>query len=267
MKLGTAEELLISSGIENARGEARMLFSHFGNFKSYELLSLDAELFSKELEDALKRRCKREPLQYILGEVEFYREIYTVTPDVLTPRQDTEILVDYAVNHIPQGASILDLCTGSGCIAISTLKNTKDTYAKAVDISEGALAVAEKNAERNGVAERIDFEKLDVLNDTPKGKFFAILSNPPYVTESAYKELEPEIYYEPSIAFLGGRSGTVFYERIIENCKDLLEDGGFFAFEIGFDQEYALSDIGRKNGFCVDIIRDYSNNPRVAVLK
>ena len=154
MKLREAIEILKCAGVENPRYDARELFIRIGKMKAAELLSPDAECDSCELESAIERRRKREPLQYIIGEVDFYRESYKVTPDCLIPRQDTEILVDYAVKHIPEKATFLDLGTGSGCIAISTLKNTKKTKAFAVDISEAALNLARYNAEKNGVHER-----------------------------------------------------------------------------------------------------------------
>jgi release factor glutamine methyltransferase len=190
-----------------------------------------------------------------------------VSPDCLIPRQDTEILVDFAVHNIPAGKRFIDLCTGSGCIAVSTLKNTEKTEATAIDISEPALDLARENAKRNEVADRLSFVLADVLEYAPKDEYFAVLSNPPYVTEAAYTKLQPEIYHEPKIAFVGGESGTVFYERIIDLYKNKIAKGGFFAFEIGFDQGDALTELARKNGMLSEIIKDFSGLDRVAILK
>lgn len=267
MKISEAIELLCAAGVENPRHDARQLFSKFGKVSSSELVFGDTESDSTELISAIKRRAKREPLQYIIGEVDFYRESYKVTPDCLIPRSDTEILVDFAVHNIPDGKKFIDLCTGSGCVAISTLKNTSATCAAALDISSSALAVARENAERNGVCDRIEFIHSDVFDYTPSDEFFAVLSNPPYVTEMAYASLQPEIYHEPKIAFVGGESGLVFYEKILSLYKDKISKSGFFAFEIGYDQADALRELARKNGMSSEIIKDYSGLDRVAVMK
>ena len=267
MKLSEASAILNGAGIENARGEARILFSEFAGLKDYELYAGDPDASSPELLLAIERRKKREPLQYVLGKCDFYNECYTVTPDCLIPRQDTEILVDYAVKNLPAGAHFIDLCTGSGCIAISTLKNTEGTSALAVDISEAALRVARENAARCGVCDRIEFLNSDVLGEKIGSGAFAILSNPPYVTPEAYKGLEPEIYHEPREAFLGGEDGLDFYRRITELYRDAIPREGFIAFEIGYDQGAGITEIAEKYGLTVEILKDYSANDRVAVLR
>lgn len=267
MRLSEITKTLRDAGIENARGEARMLFEHFTDVKREHLFGIDAESNSPELISAVKRRAEREPLQYILGYADFYRERYTVTPDCLIPRQDTEVLVELATKLIPEGENMLDLCTGSGCIAISTAKNTKGTTAVAVDISEKTLSLAKKNAEANGVADRIEFLRLDVTERAIDGKFYAILSNPPYVTPEAYEGLEKEIFHEPKIAFVGGEDGLYFYRRLTELYKNSLKDGGFIAYEIGYDQSEGITEIAKQNGMTSKIINDLGGNPRVAILK
>jgi release factor glutamine methyltransferase len=267
MKLSEATARLSDAGIENARGEARILFREIGKAKESELYGANPDIESDLLNAAIERRCKREPLQYIIGKCDFYGETYEVTPDCLIPRQDTEILVEYAVKHIPENARFIDLCTGSGCIAISTLMHTSGTRAMAIDLSNGALNVAKRNAERYALCERIDFINADVLKERLCGEVFAVLSNPPYVTESAYRELEPGIYHEPKEAFLGGADGLIFYKRITELYKDAIPNDGFIAFEIGYDQAASLMEIADKNSLVCEIIKDYSGNDRVAILK
>lgn len=267
MKLSEAIGILQDAGIDSARHDARTIFEAVGKIEKSRLMFSDAECDLPAIALAVKRRANREPLQYILGEVDFYRESYSVNKNCLIPRADTEILVDYAIRSIPAGRRFIDVCTGSGCVAISTLKNTEETCAVAVDISPGALAVAMENADKNSVSERIDFLCADALNTAAPGNFFAVLSNPPYVSESAYENLEPEIYFEPKIAFVGGVTGLDFYERIITLYIDKIEDGGFFAFEIGFDQAEALLDLAFSYNMSCEIIKDYSGNDRVAVLK
>lgn len=267
MTLNEAIKTLAEAGVESPEYDARELFLHFGNLKPYELVSRDISLGGGEIISAIERRAKKEPLQYIVGEVNFYRESYKVTPDCLIPRQDTEILVDYAVKNIPWGESFIDLCTGSGCVAISTLKNTDNTRALALDISQKALNIAKENAEKNGVFERIDFELGDALNFSPRGRVFAILSNPPYVTNKEYEELAEEIYHEPKEAFVGGADGLDFYKKIVPACKDKLKTSGFIAFEIGKDQAQALEKIAEDNAMNTEIINDFSGLARVAVLR
>lgn len=269
MKLSDATRVLSDSGITSARDEARALFSHFEGIPRARLIAENPSSENPELIRAVERRAAREPLQYIIGEVGFYNEAYKVTPACLIPREDTEVLVDFAVKNLPEGAHFADLCTGSGCIAISVLNNTRGTSALAVDISEDALELARENAEKNSVGDRISFEKRDILKSRPRDgeKFDAILSNPPYVTSTAYLSLEKEIYSEPSIAFIGGEDGGDFYRAITENYRTALADGGFIAYEIGYDQEKLINDIAEQNEMSATVIRDLSGNPRVAVLR
>ena len=267
MKLSDAVKVLADAGVENPRYDAREIFTRIGGIPLSALVFPDTECTVPDLLSAIERRKAREPLQYIIGEVDFYREKYKVTPDCLIPRQDTEILVDFAVKNISEGKKFLDLCTGSGCIAVSTLKNTKNTAAVALDISAGALSLARHNAEKNGVSDRINFVLADALENAVPGEFYAILSNPPYVSEAAYKELEPEIYFEPKNAFVGGESGLDFYCGILSLYKDRISPDGFFAFEIGYDQAEEITKIASEFGMKTEIIKDLSENDRVAVIK
>ena len=267
MKLSDAVKILTDAGVESPRHDAREIFMRLGGIPLQSLIVCDVELSDTEISDAIARRAKREPLQYIIGEVDFYREKYKVSPDCLIPREDTEILVDLAVKNIPEGKSFLDLCTGSGCIAVSTLKNTRGTHAVAVDLSESALSLARYNAEKNGVCDRVKFLCADALSDAVDGRFYAVLSNPPYVTEEAYKGLQPEIYFEPKMAFVGGETGLDFYHRILALYKDKIEEDGFFAFEIGYDQAEKITQIAKELGMNTEIIKDLSSNDRVAVIR
>ena len=267
MKLSQAIEILKAAGIDDPKHECRILFSSIGKVDLSKLVGCDYEIESEELRAAVMARSERFPLQYILGKANFYREEYEVTPDVLIPRSDTEILVDYAVKNLPCGARFIDLCTGSGCVAISTVKNTKKTSATAVDISEDALKIAKKNAENNGVADRILFKQLDVLAKVEEGSYHALLSNPPYVKKQAYEKLEPELYKEPKLALVGENDGLIFYERIIPDYKAKIDDDGFMAFEIGYDQGEALLKLAYLNSMKCEIIKDLSGLDRVAVLR
>ena len=181
--------------------EERLLFEYFGENEA-------------ALADARRRLACHEPLAYVLGETVFFDEYYYVTPDVLIPRPDTERVVEWCLKKLPKSGRLLDLCCGSGCIGISSLVHSRDTEAVSVDISEKALSVAERNAERNGVRERIRLVQADLLKDDflcEKERFDVIVSNPPYVRTAVVDTLEPECGYEPRIAFDGGEDGMVFY--------------------------------------------------------
>ena len=270
MTLNEATSLLRSAGVPAPEYDAREIFGRLGGEREPYALIPASAVATEAVEAAIRRRATREPLQYIIGEVGFYRELYHVSPDCLIPRSDTEILVDYAVRHIPAGERFIDLCTGSGCIAISTLKNTRGTTALAVDISDGALKIARENAERNGVAERLALAKCDVLSEeiAPcEGGYFAVLSNPPYIERSVYDALEGELFFEPRIALVAEEGGLEFYRRLVPLGLSLLKEGGFVALEIGYDQADALRGVAAEHGREVEIIKDYGGNDRVAVIR
>ena len=267
MTLSEAEGLLSEAGIEDARHEARIIFAAVGGEPVYKLLTPSYNSESAEVAVAVKRRAERVPLAYIIGSVDFYRECYFVDENCLIPRPDTELLVDIAVQNMPEGAHFIDLCTGSGCVAISTLKNTKNTIATAVDISEGALAMAQKNAEYNGVTERIEFLCADALAAPVCERTFALLANPPYVSRECYESLaEPEIFKEPKAALVGGEDGGDFYRALTPMYKNIIHPRGFIAYEIGYDQGDMLRAIAEENSMECEIYKDLGGRDRVAFL-
>ena len=266
MTLAEAILILRESGVSSPEYDARELFRVFADVGSG-LITQSTSSESEQLIKAIKRRADREPLQYIIGTVGFYREEYKVTPDCLIPRSDTEILVDYAVKNIPEGEFFADLCSGSGCIGISTLKNTTGTYCEAFDISDSALALTLENAQKNGVEDRLTAIKKDLLTEEPEREYFAMLSNPPYIPKEVYESLDMEIFSEPKIAFVGGEDGLLFYKRLIPMCKKRIKDGVFIALEIGYDQAESLKSLATKNGCTCEILKDYSGNDRVAILR
>lgn len=263
-------DIFRSAGIDNAGFEAKVLFGRFGGFSPNTMIFNSDKSSAPELFSAAQRRLDGEPLDYILGDSAFYRETYTVSPAVLIPRQDTEILVDFAVNNIPEGGRFMDLCTGSGCIAISTLRNTKNTSAIAVDISPAAVEIALENKGRYKVEldGRLDIICADALTFDIDEQFDAILSNPPYIVENVYNSLQKEVKREPKIALIGGgEDGADFYRAITSRYKNKLKPDGFIAYEIGYDQAAPLYEIAEREGMSCRIIKDYSGNDRVAVLK
>ena len=254
----TLQELtarLRAANIENATGEARLLLEAFEG---------------QALEEAVSRRVTHYPLQYILGEWHFYREVYEVDENCLIPRSDTEILVELATKTLANGARFLDLCTGSGCVAVSTLAARPDTTAVAVDLFEKTLALATRNAAKNGVAARFTPKQADVLcapSEAFAGELFdAILSNPPYILDSVVPTLQTEVSFEPQAALAGGRDGLDFYRAILQNWRQLLKPNGIILFEIGYDQAGALRALATTVGMHCEIKKDYGGCDRVALL-
>ena len=247
-----------------------MLICHFcGINKAELLLKRDEDFCSPELEKAVKQRASHYPLQYILGYWDFFHETYRVTEDTLIPRQDTEKLVELAIRILPPKARFADLCTGSGCVAISTLASRPDCTAVAVDLFPKTLDVARENAESNGVGARLGFLRADVLKPdfmNELGKFDAILSNPPYIEREKLSLLDEELSFEPDTALDGGDDGLDFYRVIIREYGKYLSDDGFMLLEIGYDQAKAISAIAFDAGYKCEVYKDYGGNDRVAFI-
>lgn len=239
----------------------------FGADAAEQMLCPSREYDENTLKTIIERRASHEPLGYILGYTYFCREKYFLCKDTLIPRADTELLVEYASKLLPDGGYFADLCTGSGCVAISTLKRRGDTFAFAVDISEGACSCARRNALENGVEDRLRVQCADVFALPLKAKYDAILSNPPYIPSSVIPTLSPEVAHEPKIALDGGEDGMDFYRFILANYKDNLKEGGFFALEIGYDQKELIKEAATAAGMECDVFSDYSQNPRVAIIR
>lgn len=260
---------LAAKGIEEAESEALILFSHFTGLSRARLLSEPSlSVDDVALTDAIRRRAKREPLQYILRVAPFLNETYAVSEDCLIPRFDTERLVEAAAERLPQGAHIADLCTGSGCVAISLLCRRRDLTADAYDLSEAALRIAVENAKTNGVFDRLSFRCTDLLSvNTLPARYDAILSNPPYIETDVLATLSPEVQYEPRLALDGGCDGLIFYRHFTKHFRASLTSGGMFLFEIGYDQGNAIRAIAAQNGMTASVLKDYGGCDRVAILK
>ena len=238
-------------------------------------IDLLREKFPREedFEEALRLIEDRVPLAYIIGEWYFYGETYKVNPACLIPRPDTEHLVDQAIKLLPKNGRFADLCTGSGCIAISTLVHREDTRGYAADISPDTLEIAKYNAEVNGVAGRLIFSCIDVLNgslDFDGEPLDMIISNPPYIETDTVGTLEPEVLYEPKLALDGGTDGLDFYRALIKKCPPHIKDGGWLIFEIGYNQGEALIKLSKEAGGRIGeakILKDYGRNDRVALIQ
>lgn len=231
-------------------------------------IKLERSVSDKEYREIMRicdRRAKGEPLSNIFGFVEFYGLKFDVNKKVLSPRMETEILVEEAIKKINEfeAKNVLDLCTGSGAIAIAIAKYT-DCKVSACDISKQALNIAENNAKKNGV--KIDFYQSDLMKGLKKGKKYdIIISNPPYIKRSDLEKLDVEVkMFDPRLALDGGDDGLDFYRRIVEEAKTKLVKKGWLMFEVGKGQAEAVSGLMQNNGFdSVLAIKDYNRIERV----
>ena len=221
------------------------------------------EEFDRYME-LIQRRSARIPLQQLTGEQQFMGLPFHVSEDVLTPRQDTEILVEEALKRACPGAKILDLCTGSGCILISLLKLGPDLEGTGSDLSEKALEIAAENAEMNKV--EVSFVQSDLFARIPE-TFDMIVSNPPYIVSSVIGSLMEEVRdHEPLMALDGGADGLDFYRRIVPESVDHLNPGGWLIVEIGYDQGDLVRSMFIDHQYeDVDVIRDLGGNDRVVL--
>ena len=216
----------------------------------------------KEYEIAVQKRAEHIPLQYIIGEQEFMGLRFKVNSNVLIPRQDTETLVEQVLKIVKPGMKVLDLCTGSGCVLISVLKNAPELTGMGSDISKTALLVAKENAKLHEVdAEWVRSDLFDNITET----FDVIMANPPYIPTGEILSLMPEVRdFEPENALDGGADGLDFYRKIVGQVKDYLNPGGYVYMEIGYDQGEAGSELMRNAGFTeVEVIKDLARNDRV----
>lgn len=260
-------------GVDSARLNAELLLAEILKCKRLDLyLTFDKPVKDYEVNlyrEFVKRRGDREPMQYILGHVEFYGLTFSVNKDVLIPRQETEILIETILNQTDKEAelNILDIGTGSGIIAVLLAHYLPKSKITAIDKSSDALAVAKKNAETNSVEQQITFLEADVLNSTLQldEKIDIIVSNPPYVSQKEYASLQKEIVvYEPDYAVTDFSDGLTFYRKIIESSPDYLKEDGKIFFEVGAGQSEQVKLIFEENNFTsVQIWKDYANINRV----
>lgn len=235
---------------------------------TYYYMHIDEEMSEeqvREFEVLIRKRAERVPLQYITGEQEFMGLTFHVNSNVLIPRQDTETLVEEALKVIKPGMKVMDMCTGSGCVLISILKNAHDVEGIGYDISKQAINVAKENAKFNEVP--AVFERSDLFEDVVENDFDVIVSNPPYIPTDLVATLMPEVsQFEPREALDGKGDGLYFYSKILEQCKNYMKQDGYILFEIGCEQGDAVSTMMRLAGFSeVRVIKDLARNDRVVM--
>jgi len=272
MTLRTATDILRRAGVENPAGDAGLLLSEICGVPRAKLpFSADVEYCDDKFESAVMRRAKREPLQYILGRWWFRDSEFFVSPDCLIPRPETEMLVDIAVKTIPHGGKILDLCTGSGCVGLSVLKERPDVTGVLLDISSGALDMAKKNSHKLDLFGKCRTILADVTKPVPTElageRFDVILANPPYITADEMESLEPELAFEPRIALTDEGDGMSVVRGILRNYPVLLKDDGVLAIEIGFGEGSLAIAEGESVGLRCRVEKDLAGLDRVLVCR
>ena len=260
------KDRLTEAKVPEAELDARLLLEEVcGTDRNDLLVHGDREIAPEQSErylDFIHRRQKHEPLQQITGYQEFMGLRFKVTPDVLIPRQDTEILVEEVMRYLHDGMHLLDMCTGSGCILLSLLKYSNDCEGTGCDISEKALKVAEENAEMLSL--NASFVQSNLFENI-SGKYEFIVSNPPYIPTGVIPTLMEEVRdHEPVSALDGREDGLYFYREIVEKAGEYLYPGGMLFFEIGYDQAEKVSSLMREAGYQeVTVCKDLAGLDRV----
>ncbi len=258
---------LTEAGVPEADVDAFELLSFAARFSRKEYFTRMTEEVERRVEEAygllIEKRSARIPLQQIVGHVGFWNLDFIVNEHVLCPRQDTEILVEQAQKILLDGMSVLDVCTGTGCILISLMSLRHGIEGTGVDVSKEAIAVAKENAKRNFVHPR--FKQGSLFEPVKGERFDLIVSNPPYIPTQVIAGLMPEVRdHEPHIALDGGRDGLDFYRRIIKEAPTHLCDNGWLFFEVGVGEANSVLSLMEESGFS-DLARfkDYADNERV----
>jgi release factor glutamine methyltransferase len=259
------------AGITSARLEAQLLLAHVLQCSRMQLYTgFDKPLGENELtgyRELIKRRLGGEPVAYLLGEHEFWGLPFFIEPSVLVPRPDTETVVEVARSSRADRCAacrVLDLCTGSGALAVSLAKELPAARVVATDLSDAAVALARRNAERNGFGARVAVRAGDLWAAVEGERFDLIVSNPPYIATSVIPTLGAEVRREPALALDGGADGLAFYDRICGRARAHLEPGGALVVEHGYDQADAVRSRFEAAGFLgVTLVHDLGKNPRV----
>lgn len=261
--------------IEGPKLKARLLMQFMlGKTRQY-IMVYDEKKLTQEQEEKYFRSVEKIekgiPLQHLTHQQEFMKMNFYVNKDVLIPRPDTEILVEEVIQIAKQihAKKILDLCTGSGAIAISLARYIQDSQITATDISSKALEVAQKNAKKNGVENQIAFLPSDLWEEIPKEKYDIIVANPPYIKREIIKTLDEEVQKEPLMALDGGWDGLDFYRKILYQAHEYLKYGGYLCLEIGYDQKIDVIELIEQEEKYINTYgkKDLYGNDRIVITK
>ncbi len=271
LEKGTIE--LKISNIESPKMKARLLMQFVLNKSRQYIIVNDTQNLTTNQEEmykkAIEKLKKGIPIEHITHQKEFMKLTFFVDNNVLIPRQDTETVVEEAIKigRTIKNVQILDLCTGSGAIAVSLAKYIKNSKITAIDISHKAIQIAKKNAINNKVESQITFLESDLFENLPEQKYDIIISNPPYIKKDVLKSLSKQVKKEPIIALDGGYDGLDFYRKIISKAYDYLKFSGYLILEIGYDQKEDVIDLIKKQDKYNKIYckKDLCGNDRVIV--
>ena len=266
---------LKTNNIEEPNLKSRLLMQYILNRpREYLLVHDDKQLTLRQEVNyfkAIKKLIEGIPLQHITHRQEFMKLMFYVDENVLIPRPDTEILVEEVIKIAKKinAKKILDLCTGSGAIAISLAKYIEGSQITATDISRKALSIAKLNAVNNNVEDKITFVSSDLFQNIPEEKYDIIVSNPPYIKKKVIEDLDKEVKKEPIIALDGGDDGLKFYKKIIENAYEYLKYKGYLCFEIGYDQKDEVTKLIENEEKYIDTYskKDLYDNDRIVITK
>ena len=261
-----AARQLSIAGIDGSQLDARVLMSSVLKVAPYQAsLIADKCLTKAQLEEfskVIQRRLRRVPVSHILGYRDFFEHRFIVTPDVLDPRPETELLVVEALKESFQ--NVLDLGTGSGCILLSLLAKKTNVQGVGIDISAAAISIARRNAKNLHLESRVNLNVSDWFSNVGKRKFDLIVSNPPYVHPNQLELLSPEVLHEPMLALTDNEDGLSAFKEIATNAKKFMVSGGRLIFEIGFDQGPAVADILNISGFQdIRVLPDLNGSDRI----
>jgi len=269
--INKAQNTLEAAGIADSQVDSWLLAEFvFGITRAKYYANMQMTVDGKSAEkynELVNQRAGHIPLQHLVGTQEFMGLTFKVNENVLIPRQDTELLVENVADCLGNGKkTVLDMCTGSGCIAVSIDRLSKDSKVTAVDISEKALEVAQENNRFNNA--NVTFIQSDLFTNVT-GRYDIIVSNPPYIrTDEIPKLMEEVKMHEPVMALDGMEDGLYFYKKICSEASDYLNDNGKIFFEIGYDQGDDVSEILRQNRFCnIEVLKDLSGNDRVVIAR
>ena len=275
-RVAAARQQLREAGIsiDEADLDARLLAEHILGWDATQFFTSangpEPDDFQTAYVGLVERRARREPLAYITGRQAFWDLVFEVSPAVLIPRPESELIVEAALELYPSSTGVLaiaDVCTGSGCLAVALARERSAARVVATDISGAALDVARRNAERLGVADRIEFVRGDLV-DPVADPVDLIICNPPYVATRDRTGLQPEVRdHEPEIALFGGSDGLQIITRLVERAPTRLRTGGYLIFEFGFGQDEAIETlIGNAPGLrMLELRRDLQGIARTAV--
>jgi release factor glutamine methyltransferase len=268
-------QLLDAAGVREPRMEAGLLLAHvLGRDRTFIIAHGEDALTDEQMgsfRGFVGRRAQGEPLQYLTGRQEFFKLEFEVTPDVLIPRPETEIIVETARELLRDEARpfIADIGAGSGCIAISLLNEMPEAHAVATDISPAALRVARRNAEHHGVIDRLTLLESNCFSALePASQFSLIASNPPYVSDNELDAMQREVLYEPRAALFAGPDGLAIIRRLLRDAPLFLQREGYLVFEIGFGQSDVVKNLIDRNVWkLLEIREDIQGIPRTVILQ